>query len=269
MIKVVVPFSGGKDSQACVKLAMASYHKDEILIVFYDTQHEHPLTYKHLERVEMIYGVNIKRIKSPLGVIGEILKAKRFPHGAARFCTDRLKLRPSRIFYEQLADEQGGGFEVWLGMRSDESPARAKRYKNVLSNDTYLPHEIMGKVYPQRLGKKGVTFKLPILDWALDEVMEYVGDDLNPLYGHGFPRVGCFPCLAAGDKHKWTAFHFDDWGRAKYHELKALEQDAGYPLYTSKKYQALEREEFGDSAVSVEETDEKDVGFQGCAVCAM
>ena len=272
MIKVVVPFSGGKDSQACVKLALAAYPKDEVQVIFNDTQHEHPLTYKHLERIEILYGIDILRIQAPNGVIGEIKKAKRFPGGLSRFCTDRLKLRPSRDYYDQLADEQGEGYQVWLGMRSDESPARAKRYKHVLTDEIYPPHEIMAKTYPKRLFKKGVTFRLPILDWALDEVLDFVGDDLNPLYSHGFKRVGCFPCLAGGDKHKWDAFHFDDWGRAKYKELKKLEAITNYPLYTSKKYRKMELEEFGESKLyppQEVEADEIDVGFQGCAVCAI
>ena len=58
-IKCCVPISGGKDSQSCLKKALEVFHKDEILGVFCDTQYEHPLTYKHIERMKEMYGVTI------------------------------------------------------------------------------------------------------------------------------------------------------------------------------------------------------------------
>ena len=41
IIKCVVPISGGKDSQCCVKLALQKFDKSEILGVFCDTKFEH------------------------------------------------------------------------------------------------------------------------------------------------------------------------------------------------------------------------------------
>ena len=38
--KIVAPISGGKDSQACLKLALESYQSSEILGLFCDTQVE-------------------------------------------------------------------------------------------------------------------------------------------------------------------------------------------------------------------------------------
>ena len=48
MIKVVVPISGGKDSQACLKLALQDYDKSQVMGLFCDTQFEHPFTYAHI-----------------------------------------------------------------------------------------------------------------------------------------------------------------------------------------------------------------------------
>jgi 3'-phosphoadenosine 5'-phosphosulfate sulfotransferase (PAPS reductase)/FAD synthetase len=41
---------------------------------------------------------------------------------------------------------------------------------------------------------------MPILDWTNKQVFDYLDGEHNPLYNAGFDRVGCFPCLASGDK---------------------------------------------------------------------
>ena len=64
MIKIVIPISGGKDSQCCLKLALKEYKPSEILGLFCDTKFEHPITYKHIERMRRnLYGVKIHTIR--------------------------------------------------------------------------------------------------------------------------------------------------------------------------------------------------------------
>jgi len=172
-IKIVVPISGGKDSQACLKLALQEYDKSEVMGLFCDTQFEHPLTYIHIENMRNLYGVKIERITAG-SVPEQVLKNKRFPGGGARFCTDRLKIRPSRNFYKVLAEKQGG-FEVWCGMRSDESSERKKRYAEKINTELYSPHDVFVSSYPKYLNKLGVWFRLPVLDWTTDEVLYFFG----------------------------------------------------------------------------------------------
>ena len=207
MIKIVVPISGGKDSQTCLKIALETYKPEEILGLFCDTKFEHPLTYAHIDFIESHYGVKVER-RSAGSVEEKVKKHKRFPGGGARHCTDELKIKPSKIFYRELAEAQGG-FEVWYGMRAGESNDRAKRYENKLNDELYAPHDVL-KAYPKLLHKLGVKFRLPILDWTEYQVFQYLDkSELNPLYAAGFPRVGCFPCLASGDLWKEKAFNFD------------------------------------------------------------
>lgn len=107
-------------------------------------------------------------------------------------------------------------------MRSGESTARAKRYKNKISEDLYPPHEVMPGKYPKYLFKLGVVFKLPVLDWSSKEVLDFLQGEENPLYRYGFDRVGCFPCLAAGDNHKEKCFKFDDFGKSQLDQVNAI-----------------------------------------------
>ena len=124
-IKAVVPISGGKDSQACLILALMEFNSDEVLGLFCDTKNEHPLTYAHIEKMKDLYGVEIKTINAGT-VYEKVIKHKRWPGSGARHCTDELKITPSKVFYRELAKNQNDGFQVWLGMRTQKVTKETK-----------------------------------------------------------------------------------------------------------------------------------------------
>jgi len=235
-VKVVIPISTGKDSQVCLKLARQEFEPHEIRGLFCDTKWEHPLSYQHLERIRDLYGpIQIDTVSAG-SVPEQILKHRRFPHGGSRFCTEELKIWPTKRYLAELALAQGsrlqhkrkritesteGGFQVWYGMRSAESGERRARYSDKVDMELYPPHEVLAK-YPQRLARLGVMFRLPILDWSTAEVFDYLGghpkdrpqSEANPLY-QWFDRVGCFPCQAAGDATIERAYVHDEVGRSR------------------------------------------------------
>lgn len=262
MIKCVVPISGGKDSQACLKLALQQFNKDEILGLFCDTKYEHPLTYAHIDKIENIYGVKIERINAG-DVYSLVRKYKQFPTSGMRFCTDRLKLQPAKKFYSKLAREQDAGFEVWLGMRSNESHKRAERYKFNVSSDVYAPHEIMPSTFPMRLSKLGVMFRLPILEWLAEDVFEFLNGEQNPLYALGSNRVGCFPCLASGDHAKEKDFALDDIGRQRRIEVVQLGKEINKNIFTTKGGILRNR----DTMIRPIKKDQPDLFDAPCAIC--
>lgn len=231
MYKILVPVSGGKDSQACMKMAVGEHGAANVLGLFCDTQFEHPLTYKHIDTMRELYSVEIATVTGG-SVLEKSLKYKRFPGGGARHCTDELKIRETRIFCKDLAEKQGG-FQVWYGMRTDESAQRAKRYAYKDPDDLYAPHEVLPNKYPKYLEKMGVMFRLPIIDWTNNEVLEYLAGEQNPLYAQGFDRVGCFPCLASGDKWKLKAFNHDDFGKSQRIAVKLIEDVIEKSIWTS------------------------------------
>lgn len=265
VVKCVVPISGGKDSQASLKLALTVYKPEEIRGLFCDTGFEHPWTYAHVEKLRTLYG-NIRIDTVVAGTVEQqCYKHKRFPGGGARFCTEELKIRPTKRYCTALAQEQGsrlahkrkkiagteaGGFEVWYGMRSDESNERAERYAGKVCDEVYQPHEVMTK-YPQYLGKLGVRFRLVVLAWSKADVLEFLAGEENPLYPAGFDRVGCFPCQAAGDAHKEKSYKFGEFGRSQYKVIKIIAEAIGKSMFNSK----------GGKA--------RDALFDGCAICSI
>ena len=235
IIKCVVPISGGKDSQSCVKLALQKFDKSEILGLFCDTKFEHPLTYAHVDKISEMYGIEIVKLNN--GDVPTLVKKhKRFPSDAARFCTDELKIKVGKAFYKKLAQEQGEGFEVWLGMRKAESSQREKRYAGTICDDIYPPHLFMPSKFPKLLEKLGVMIRLPVIDWQTEDVFEFLDGEQSPLYKMGFDRVGCFPCLAGGDFWKAKAFGFDDFGKSQRIKVVQLAHEVNDAVFTSMKW---------------------------------
>lgn len=231
-VKCVVPISGGKDSQACLVLAIQEFGKKNVIGLFCDTQYEHDLTYKHIEHMKELYDVEIIT-RSRGDVLSLVRRFGYFPNGVARFCTDELKLKVAKDFYKQLAEQQGG-FQIWMGMRTAESHGRAKRYSAVNDLDIYEPHVALGAKFPKYLGKMGIRVRLPIVDWSAEEVLEFLDGDENPLYAAGFTRVGCFPCLAGSDRQMEKSFQFDDLGAKRWEDVKQIENELGIKVFRSK-----------------------------------
>jgi len=231
--KILVPVSGGKDSQACLQLAIEAVGVNHVLGLFCDTKFEHPKTYQHVNFLREFYGVEIDTVCAG-SVLEQSKKWGRFPGGGSRHCTDYLKIQPTKQYIKTLAEKQGG-FIVYYGMRSNESSERKKRYEYKISSETYLPHEIMPSKYPKYLAKLGIVFQLPVLDWTTDEVISYLNGKQNPLYLEGFDRVGCFPCLAGGDQWKAKAFAHDEFGQKQFDDVMVVSKEINKSIWTSKK----------------------------------
>lgn len=220
---IVVPVSSGADSQVCLELAIKEVGADFVIGLFHDTRWEHPIAYEHLDKMRRIYNVEI--VETIGSVEDEVLKSREFPSSGTRFCTSRLKIRKSSEFYKQLSSDIGA-FEVWVGIRTDESEKRKRKYGQMTGSDLYEPHEVNAE-YPKMLGKRGVRFRFPILEWTKEDVMQLLGDKVNPLYSMGQDRVGCFPCLASGIKKHRAAFNMDEFGRKQKARIIALEVAIG------------------------------------------
>lgn len=120
-MKIIVAFSGGKDSQACLIQAAQQYGSNKIEAVFCDTGWEHPDTYQHIHKVCEQIGVKLIILKSKYNFVSLAKYKKRFPSTNARFCTEELKIKPMIDYILSLNDN----CIIIQGIRSDESKARA------------------------------------------------------------------------------------------------------------------------------------------------
>lgn len=95
--KCIVPVSGGKDSQTCLKMAVGEFGSENVLALFCDTQFEHPKTYAHINQIVELYGVDLKTVTGG-SVEEKILKYGRFPGGGGHAIA-QMNLRSERRAY--------------------------------------------------------------------------------------------------------------------------------------------------------------------------
>ena len=191
----IVSVSGGKDSTALYCWAIREFGRDGFQAVFADTGHEHPATLNYLRNLPaMANGPAITWVKAdfserlrgkgkePTGnpFFDMMLLKGRAPSTKAQFCTEHLKMAPIRAWIESIRSDR----EVYqfVGIRAGESLRRSK-----------MPEREFSDYYDSWIER-------PLLRWTEAEVFEYLrrcGVPPNPLYGAGFSRVGCFPCIHA------------------------------------------------------------------------
>lgn len=257
----VVQISGGKDSQACAKLIRERNPDAKIVGLFCDTGFEHPWTYKHVQHIAELYRLELVTLQAGT-VAGEVTRWKRFPGGGARHCTEYLKIKPAKDWLIKEAIRTGEQIINYIGVRSDESAERRIRYKDA-DTSLVMPHDFMPSKYPKYMGVKlGIRYCTPIIDWSTEDVFSYLEGEENPLYAAGFDRVGCFPCLAGGDKAKGKAFGFDATGAKHCRIAKELER-----ITVAAGNRALFTTNVGKRiACKLNEIDESGAG---CAFCAI
>jgi 3'-phosphoadenosine 5'-phosphosulfate sulfotransferase (PAPS reductase)/FAD synthetase len=225
--RIIVPISGGKDSQVVLSLAMAAGHNP--ICVHQNTGFDHPLTYQQMDAMEAFYGVKVHHTHSKYkgGMFGFLEHAGYFPNSSARGCTQRLKQEP---FAKWLID---GGYnpensEIWFGMRADESATRSSKYGALRPNDVFTLADV-ARFYGQSKRKEigQIPCRLPIVDWDTARVFAHLdaeGAPVNGLYKRGHHRVGCYPCLLAR-KAEWLAASRDETGIQHLLKMIALEDE--------------------------------------------
>lgn len=119
--------------------------------------------------------------------------APAWPSSAARYCTSDQKTAQVAKLMTRLVREADMDRPVrilnCLGIRADESPARAKK--------PYLHRDTASN------GKREVTRWLPIFYWSAAQVWERIkesGVRHHPAYDLGMPRLSCVFCVLASEK---------------------------------------------------------------------
>ena len=205
-MKILVSFSGGKDSQACLIQAFKQYGGGNLTAVFCDTGWEHPDTYKHVNDVCLQMGVRLITLKSKYDFVSLAVHKKRFPSTNARFCTSELKMKPMIDYVLSLKES----CIIIQGIRAGESTARAAMEEECMYFKSYFQPNKKGRTENYRSkdvkewsSQFDASVLRPIFKWSAQQVIDCIldaGQKPNPLYYRGFSRVGCFPCIMC--RHK-------------------------------------------------------------------
>ncbi|MGE9984862.1 phosphoadenosine phosphosulfate reductase family protein [Desulfovibrio sp. SGI.169] len=219
----VVSVSGGKDSTATYLLALEQTGGD-FDAVFADTGNEHEATYEYVARLhERTGGPKVQTVKAdflrelarkrawlesgkatsramnpwteervqevlaaglePSGVPFLDLCVSRgmFPCRSRAFCSRYLKRFALWYQFQSPLTDKELHIVSWQGIRAEESARRSCYPMWELSPDSEL-----------------LTIYRPLMGWSVEDVAAMHrrhGIKLNPLYGMGFSRVGCMPCI--------------------------------------------------------------------------
>jgi DNA sulfur modification protein DndC len=185
----IIGFSGGKDSTALLQLVWLAVKQipqelrfRKIFVVCNDTMVENPvitdyvfMILKKIEQAAVEQGLPIQvqktipRLEDSFwaNIIG---RGYPVPNNAFRWCTDKMKIKPtSRFITDQVAEH--GEAIILIGTRSSESATRSKSIKK---------HEIRGKRLTKHPSQHNTYVYSPIKDLMLEEVWYIVNAMTSP-----------------------------------------------------------------------------------------
>jgi 3'-phosphoadenosine 5'-phosphosulfate sulfotransferase (PAPS reductase)/FAD synthetase len=157
-VLVLIPLSGGKDSQAAMLWAIERYGLESCETAFCDVKWEAEETYKHIEYLVSKSGVkhNVLVSKKYDGMVDLAVKKGRFPSSTARFCTEELKVKPMIDFILTKKNH----IIVIDGVRADESEKRSKQKPECRYFKYYFePHTTNSLIVEKYAKKPPVTHK--------------------------------------------------------------------------------------------------------------
>lgn len=177
----IIGFSGGKDSTLllhlvieCILSVSPDERKRRVYIVSNDTLVESPIFQSFVNRVLQRMDESFAALQIPVTVVKTspaveesfwvnlLGRGYPAPKRMFRWCTDRMKIRPTtRFIREQVA--QNGEVILLLGSRRAESGERAKnigRRESLVANSRLNPHSDLG----------GCMIYTPIAEFSTDEV---------------------------------------------------------------------------------------------------
>ena len=85
-----------------------------------ETGNELPEMRRHWDRLEVLLGKPIKRVRHTTDLIGAARQQKMLPSTFARWCTRILKIEPTIKYMQTLPDDS----TLYVGLRADEEPRK-------------------------------------------------------------------------------------------------------------------------------------------------
>ena len=203
---ILINTSAGKDSQVMldevVRLAREQGVESRLVAVHCDLGRvEWKGTRELAEHQCAHYGVPLEVVSRRRGdLLTHIEERGKFPSSTARYCTsDHKRAQVCRVMTKlvdlanEVEDFEAMGRRVRIlncvGLRAQESPARAKRVPFIADDPTY-----------SNKTRRQVDTWLPIHGWTIEEVWARIrasGVEHHRAYDLGMPRLSCCFCIFA------------------------------------------------------------------------
>jgi DNA sulfur modification protein DndC len=190
----IIGFSGGKDSTVLLTLVWIALQrirqnipfpyqlKRPVYVVCNDTMVENPIISNYVDDVLARIAQEARNQDLPIFIkkttpkleetfwINVIGKGYPVPNNTFRWCTDKLKIRPTSNFLLEQIDEMGEAI-VLLGTRYDESATRERSIRK---------HEVTGKRLSKHQTSPNTYTYAPIKEMLLEEVWYLINTVASP-----------------------------------------------------------------------------------------
>lgn len=222
-------YSGGKDSDVLLHLALECLQPDEFEVQNSHTTLDAPQTVYHIREVfTELDAQNVKTLiynrpseeQEQITIWDLILKNKFPPTRLARYCCKQLKEKttPNRLIatgvraYESRGRRNREAFGVRVKAKVNAHYYSLDHVKEVFeealadSKENNLPVEEISPydcTFIENAKKNTDEIVNPIYDWTDQDVWDYIADrqiKVCELYDQGYKRVGCIGCPLSGRK---------------------------------------------------------------------
>ena len=190
----IIGFSGGKDSTVLLTLVWLALRKIKrdaiapfqlrrpIYVVCNDTLVENPIIATYVDEVLSQIEIKAREEDLPIFVrktdprledsfwVNVIGKGYPVPNTAFRWCTDKMKIKPTARFIIEQVDECGEAI-ILIGTRKAESATRARSIKK---------HEVYGKRLTHHTILRNTYVYAPIKELMLEEVWYIINTIPSP-----------------------------------------------------------------------------------------
>jgi len=190
----VIGFSGGKDSTVLLMLVWIALQRvreqlpypfqlrRKVYVVCNDTMVENPILADYVQNVLKKIDEEARNQDLPIFVkrttpkleetfwINVIGKGYPVPNNSFRWCTDKLKIRPTSSFLLDQVDEMGEAI-VLLGTRYDESATRERSIRK---------HEVTGRRLSKHTTSPNTYTYAPIKEMRMEEVWYVINTVPSP-----------------------------------------------------------------------------------------
>ena len=185
----IIGFSGGKDSTAMLQLVWLAIkqvpvelRKRDVYVICNDTLVENPIIVDYVNTV--LKKIEIAAVEQDIPIKVKITRPRLedsfwvniigrgypVPNNVFRWCTDKMKVKPTaRFITEQVAED--GEAIVLIGTRKAESATRARSIKK---------HEIRGKRLTKHTHQANTYVYSPIRELMLEEVWYIINTMTSP-----------------------------------------------------------------------------------------
>lgn len=185
----IIGFSGGKDSTAMLQLVWLAIRqvprelrKRDVYVICNDTLVENPIIVDYVNTV--LKKIEIAAVEQDIPIKVKITRPRLedsfwvniigrgypVPNNVFRWCTDKMKVKPTaRFITEQVAED--GEAIVLIGTRKSESATRARSIKK---------HEIRGKRLTKHTHQANTYVYSPIRELHLEEVWYIINTMTSP-----------------------------------------------------------------------------------------